>query len=60
MKSEIKHKSSVYVFAGFHLRLSAVIGLRSLLFNKTVNGFNSIIEKKIVFLVPLYLLNYIT
>ena len=39
---------------------SAVIGLASLLFNKAVNGFNSIIEKKMIFLLPLRLLNYIT
>ena len=43
----MKHKSSVYVFSGISLSTkSAVIGLTSLLFNKSVNGFNSIIEKK--------------
>ena len=39
--------------------ISAVIGFTSLLFNKTVDGFNSIIEKELLFLLPLNLLNYI-
>ena len=38
---------------------SVVIGLTSLLFNKTINGINSIIEKKNIFPLPLNLLNYI-
>ena len=38
----------------------AIISLTPLLFNKTVNGFNSIIEKKTIFLLQLNLLNYIT
>ena len=37
----------------------AVIGLASLLFNKTINEFISIIEEKMIFFLQLYLLNYI-
>ena len=37
-----------------------VIGLTALLFNKTVNVSNSIIEKKRLFLLQLNILNYIT
>ena len=48
-------------FCGISLSTnSAVIGLTSLLCNKTVNGFISTIGKKMIVFLPLYLLNYIT
>ena len=50
----------VLCFCGISLSTNfAITGLTSLLFNKTVNGFNGIIEKKRLYLLPLNVLNYI-
>ena len=56
---KLKKTNNLLYIGAFHFRITAAIGLASLLFNKPVNGYNSIIEKKLPFLLPPYLLNYI-